>query len=970
MEKTRLYQILNVLLLPYREKEFVKPDGDVIADVRYSFLRLRNRVYMTASQRKKYEDEYYKSEKRLQEFLQRHTDWYIRRTDDLRLLLNLFFPETGVPELSDDEMEAESYFVIDQLYIKNLYEIAKSLLTFRDGKSAIRTWINESDEKDIFRYPHVFDKVEIWNLLGRMMATDILIVAFFVEIGLTEVFYLDGQTGGILLADKTLEKIMQKGLAETHLHFNAGAEFNYLWQEVMDLRKWEEPLLNDKKYKEYCEKNRIPFPFPVYRLLWGEYLENVNSRTFRTFLREEYMEEDEKLLSELMHCLLTGKTDEFTPEWKKMYSNFIWKWKNWYTDQKEEFLFSTVYRKFQKYNTYSEMIFLFKSLIYFNDHPDAVEERRLFLQYIRIKNIYFSDFVQSNQIQGLENLGTYYGNMSDRFYNAVNALQRYDVIFKSIAHNTYLRKLEIRIAPGIKIYSDDKYYDYENVRYEIRKRYLIQIREVLQVYRKHMLSNIGLIEWTGDRRQLEPLDILYRDGKNALPTLGIVIHFIKQDFVDNRIGDTCWIQKKSEINSYSKHIRVWREALVKCARVLEELRSEIPYFAEYVVGIDATSGENRTEPWVFAPLYAGIRNRRITRPALKDLSGNIMKINNIGFTYHVGEEYRHLLSGLRHIDEVIEHFHYKAGDRLGHAIALGTDIKQWTEENETVIIPIQEHMENLIWLWGNLIYRRWGIGINAEALEGRILELAKTIYGNINGLTVHMLYEAYMSKFRLNYEAQFERLRVSPYILDHEDSENCREGGWHHFCRFYNVSQPYGIMWTADKIFCTNFCPLFYSRLMQPIFVHVELDEWKILSKVQDYVLQKVEKNGIYVEVNPTSNLAVGDTKTLFSPHILNLNSKGLASEKSANHEVLVTVNSDDPVIFNTNSENELSYVYHALTYQGYKKESVLEWIDKVRGMGMDSSFVKNEKKPSQQIMEITELINYIDDILMQRKEK
>lgn len=233
-----------------------------------------------------------------------------------------------------------------------------------------------------------------------------------------------------------------------------------------------------------------------------------------------------------------------------------------------------------------------------------------------------------------------------------------------------------------------------------------------------------------------------------------------------------------------------------------------------------------------------------------------------------------------------------------------------------------------------------------------------------------MLYEAYMSKFRLNYEAQFERLRVSPYILDHEDSENCREGGWHHFCRFYNVSQPYGIMWTADKIFCTNFCPLFYSRLMQPIFVHVELDEWKILSKVQDYVLQKVEKNGIYVEVNPTSNLAVGDTKTLFSPHILNLNSKGLASEKSANHEVLVTVNSDDPVIFNTNSENELSYVYHALTYQGYKKESVLEWIDKVRGMGMDSSFVKNEKKPSQQIMEITELINYIDDILMQRKEK
>ena len=43
-------------------------------------------------------------------------------------------------------------------------------------------------------------------------------------------------------------------------------------------------------------------------------------------------------------------------------------------------------------------------------------------------------------------------------------------------------------------------------------------------------------------------------------------------------------------------------------------------------------------------------------------------IQNMGFTYHVGEDFRHIASGLRHVDEVIENFHYKAGDRLGHAI--------------------------------------------------------------------------------------------------------------------------------------------------------------------------------------------------------------------------------------------------------------------------------------------------------------
>lgn len=46
---------------------------------------------------------------------------------------------------------------------------------------------------------------------------------------------------------------------------------------------------------------------------------------------------------------------------------------------------------------------------------------------------------------------------------------------------------------------------------------------------------------------------------------------------------------------------------------------------------------------------------------------------------------------------------------------------------------------------------------------------------------------------------------------------------------------------------------------------------------------------------------------------------------------MLVTVNSDDPVIFNTHAENELAYIYHALVHNGYEKEKILRWIDNVR---------------------------------------
>ena len=56
-----------------------------------------------------------------------------------------------------------------------------------------------------------------------------------------------------------------------------------------------------------------------------------------------------------------------------------------------------------------------------------------------------------------------------------------------------------------------------------------------------------------------------------------------------------------------------------------------------------------------------------------------------------------------------------------------------------------------------------------------------------------------------------------------------------------------------------------------------------------------------------------------------------------------------------------LAYMYYALTYKGYAKERVLRWIDKVRQMGLDSSFIKEEISASQQYREMEELLDEID---------
>ena len=41
MDKFRMHQILNVLLLPYREKEFERAENDIIAGARRAFAALQ-----------------------------------------------------------------------------------------------------------------------------------------------------------------------------------------------------------------------------------------------------------------------------------------------------------------------------------------------------------------------------------------------------------------------------------------------------------------------------------------------------------------------------------------------------------------------------------------------------------------------------------------------------------------------------------------------------------------------------------------------------------------------------------------------------------------------------------------------------------------------------------------------------------------------------------------------------------------
>ncbi len=449
------------------------------------------------------------------------------------------------------------------------------------------------------------------------------------------------------------------------------------------------------------------------------------------------------------------------------------------------------------------------------------------------------------------------------------------------------------------------------------------------------------------------IDDYQKKRNQSIPIVGLILHLIKKNDAELRMSGRCWLTESENWSPESHSLILWRKQLEICAKEIERLRSNIPYLAEYLVGIDAVSEENVAEPWTFAPAFCGARDKKVSKPFIYvPETGEKMAVQNMGLAFHVGEEFRHILSGLRHVDEVITHFKYKTGDRLGHAIVLGMDIEEWVEENEMVVMPLQEYMDNLLWLWVKAVREEMDLGVSLDIVQGKILELAKEVYGEIVGMTPEMLYEAYQEKFQTNKEqCIFDKLRnETEKTPPDEDNE--------HFCRFYNPEKKYGVVWTKDKIFCTLYCPVYYKKIYEPILVLVRKQMIPMYQKVQEQLVRRVEQIGIYVETNPTSNFIISGIKNLKESTAIRLNDKDF---KGQGHEVMVTVNSDDPGVFNTTSENELAYMYHSLSNMGYGKERVIAWVDKVRQAGMDSSFIRKEKPVSQILREIAVMLKYIE---------
>ncbi|MBS7148158.1 MAG: hypothetical protein KH083_07080 [Intestinibacter bartlettii] len=818
----------------------------------------------------------------------------ITNYDEVDLLINKYHKDYKEIYIKDKNKNLYCYELI--------HKISKSFISHRDSKIVLKYW--ELKEDEFLGEYNGLNKIAMWNTLSREITVDILVCQYMIDNNIEDYRYLQCYDSIIHIEDLQLDRILSKGVADTHMHLGAGINFEIKWNELMNDEKYKndykildmsivEEITNDdlRRYRYICI---------VYRILLSEYIFNFQGKGFKEYINEFNLKD----LLEIFNKDI-NQAKILMQETKKRINAHKSNTKNYYkySLNNNDFLNSIIKNIDADIEINLENIFLFESLKYINKNTGVDKEFEMtFYKYILIKNIFFRVSTQNDLIEGLDRFSSSY-KRSILLNNENNIVY---LVLRTQTKSRNLKKLEVRcIFP-----------DHKN---KIKKG----LKSFFEIY-LHMFKE-----------------------EQQVPQIGIIYSFKK--YKDE--GDKCWINyiDTNDINqlNYQKN----RIQYINQLEALLELRESIPYLSNYIIGIDASSIENNTEPWVFAPVFKRARDSKRQITILNNR--RINNINTLGFTFHVGEEFRHILSGLRRIDEVITHLNFKSGDRIGHGIALGIDINKWYKKNPIVILPRIEYIENLLWVWDILTHEKTDYNSDINYLERKIINEAKNIYCteqqyDLRGINIYMLYQAYIDKFKdTNINCKYKQDKLS-------DFENIYMN--YVFC--LNLKECAKGNWNSEKLGHSNHCEVYLSRMNEPIEVVIEDTDVELFIFIQDKIRKKIAQYGIIVETNPTSNRSIGELDNIFEHYIKNLNNL----DYMKNDNIMVTINTDDPSVFNTNINNEYSYIFYSLLKNGYDRGQCLEWIDNVRKVALDQSFIKTRDLDGKTLeKEINEIMKYLE---------
>lgn len=364
--------------------------------------------------------------------------------------------------------------------------------------------------------------------------------------------------------------------------------------------------------------------------------------------------------------------------------------------------------------------------------------------------------------------------------------------------------------------------------------------------KKGLAKTIGKIigSWEAFNQQ----QVKERKG-GKLSDLSLIAHFIKS--ISGRHGNYFFEE--------------YRMGLEKRADALVCLKNEGGKLGAVLVGVDAASSEFSTPPEVFAQVYLRLREGGFSH-----------------FTFHAGEDFFHLLGGIRAVWEAIELLRLQRGDRIGHAAALGVSASLWKDNvGDRLLVRQGEYLDDLVFAY-HLIETSGDLSLQKKKgmLTNSINNLCFEVYGQ------------YYSPF-MQVKAWLSRGLNPKEVMDKQDAELPDEKRL--LKKYWKLRGSKDSLY--DKIIEVNTCEFF------------DVQE---LEAIQLLVLQQMHDKEIVIETLPTSNVMIGHHHSYSSYHLYNWYRWGKIEHKPIPPIVL---GSDDAGIFATNIFNEYCNVYCQLMY-------------------------------------------------------
>ena len=804
------------------------------------------------------------------------------------------------------------------MVFKRLCQLSRSMISKLDGQIIYKYWETEEDATLLGGFAGN-DKIHLFRGLNQIIPMDLLVAIFVMGNRDTETA-LDSFYGQISITDVPLERILSQGVAENHLHMGAAVGFSVIWEDLM---RPDRPLPGQER--------KLPLKSPSAPSVSVLYFYWLMARCLRMYLTICIPTRSELGIGIDDGICIDGVQALFPENLKALYTYLCGSSKETnctleYFQPLDQALSAAVMDdpdsllRPRNALQLTEPCFLMRMFSALSTHSTSIIAfpQKLFLQYLRIKHTMFHLMVQAKTVSGLDHFQLYYASASGLNKDAASFGQN----IRNGSENFWERQIRAQLStPHIR-------------RMEFRLSFFDRERDA-RIFLSQFLRAYRKILWE-DYCVFDP-NIGTPQPVKPFPRVGIVFHFLKSF---QEAPDVCFHAENNALRSYSEIHNRYKLQL----EIFKNLRNPLRYpgIDRYLVGIDVASLENSIPTWVFRDIYESARD---AKAEFFTLEGK-RPFQSLGFTFHAGEDFRHLLSGLRRIYEVIHFLKFHAGDRLGHGLALGILVDDWCKEHPNVLLPRIEALENYLWAYRMLsTYPSDQNTVNLFYLEQRIQQLSGEIFrspkkqGEKISISTSVLLQGYDELFHQDiFSATYKKC---PDNCTSEDQKRC--------------SLLKLLLFSPRDIPKTYHCCHYTKYMNEPIHYHLPPQEILLLKELQAMLQRYVSKRGVIVEANPSSNVVIGHMDTIHEHPLYQF-----SSYRCDYKDIMVCVNSDDPGVFQTNTANELGIAYMGMVEQGIGREACLEWIERLRESGMRGSFIRRTDSDRELLKELNTLIEVL----------